>query len=119
MQNRPEIQHVFTLIDDSGSKIGTETYMLLSDDLNYTLPIPLNVITSYSIHYTKLYEGSSNAELVLSTGEVINLEDTLKDKINESNVALENIKGVLQYKDSINDKLVDAKTNTLRVPRGA
>jgi len=41
MQNRPEIQHVFTLIDDSGSKIGTETYTLLSNDLNYTLPIPL------------------------------------------------------------------------------
>jgi len=70
------------------------------------------------IEASSIEPGSSNAELVLSTGEVINLEDTLKDKINESNVALENIKGVLQYKDSINDKLVDAKTNTLRVPRG-
>jgi SusD family. len=41
MKNRPEIKHVFTLIEDDGSKLGTETYTLLSDDLNYTLPIPL------------------------------------------------------------------------------
>jgi len=41
MENRPEIQHVFTLIEDSGAKVGTETFTLLSNDLNYTLPIPL------------------------------------------------------------------------------
>ncbi|WP_170154478.1 RagB/SusD family nutrient uptake outer membrane protein [Mangrovibacterium diazotrophicum] len=41
MANRPEIKHVFTLINASGAKLGTETYTLLSDDPNYTLPIPL------------------------------------------------------------------------------
>lgn len=41
MKNRPEIKHVFTLIGDDGSKIGTETYTLYTDDKNYTLPIPL------------------------------------------------------------------------------
>lgn len=41
MANRPEIKHVFTLVGDDGTKIGTETYTLFSDDLNYTLPIPL------------------------------------------------------------------------------
>lgn len=41
MSNRPEIQHVFTLIGADGTKIGTEVYTLLSNDLNYTLPIPL------------------------------------------------------------------------------
>ncbi len=41
MNNRPEIKHVFTMVDNSGVKLGTETYTLLSDDQNYTLPIPL------------------------------------------------------------------------------
>jgi len=33
-------------------------------------------------------------------------------------VSLKNKEGVLQYKDSVNDKSVESKTNTLRVPRG-
>lgn len=41
MSDRPEIKHVFTLIGEDGVKRGTETYTLLPDDLNYTLPIPL------------------------------------------------------------------------------
>ncbi len=41
MDNRPQIQHVFTLVNESGNKLGTETYTLLSNDINYTLPIPL------------------------------------------------------------------------------
>lgn len=41
MNNRPEIKHKYTLVDDSGVKLGTETYTLLSNDFNYTLPIPL------------------------------------------------------------------------------
>ncbi|OMP30161.1 RagB/SusD family nutrient uptake outer membrane protein [Mangrovimonas sp. DI 80] len=41
MDNRPEIKHVFSLVGDDGVKVGTETYTLLSNDLNYTLPIPL------------------------------------------------------------------------------
>ncbi len=41
MKNRPEIKHVFTLVNESNVTLGTETYTLLSDDPNYTLPIPL------------------------------------------------------------------------------
>lgn len=41
MENSPEIKHVYTLVDQSGTKLGTETYTLLSNDINYTLPIPL------------------------------------------------------------------------------
>ncbi len=42
MENRPEIKHRFTLIEDNGSKLGTEIYTLLSNDINYTLPLPLD-----------------------------------------------------------------------------
>jgi hypothetical protein len=41
MKNRPEIKHTFTLVSTDGTKTGTETYTLLSDDPNYSLPIPL------------------------------------------------------------------------------
>lgn len=41
MKNRPEIKHVFTLIDENATLIGKETYTLLPYDLNYTLSIPL------------------------------------------------------------------------------
>lgn len=41
MENRPEIVHYFTLVDDTGVKQATEKFTLFSDDLNYTLPIPL------------------------------------------------------------------------------
>ncbi|CAM1339513.1 RagB/SusD family nutrient uptake outer membrane protein [Tenacibaculum aestuarii] len=41
MENRPEIKHVFTLVENNGLKTGTETYTLLPNDLNYTLPIPI------------------------------------------------------------------------------
>lgn len=41
MENRPEIKHVYTIVEDDNTVTGTETYTLLSNDLNYTLPIPL------------------------------------------------------------------------------
>ncbi|WP_430809670.1 MULTISPECIES: RagB/SusD family nutrient uptake outer membrane protein [unclassified Carboxylicivirga] len=41
MSDRPEIKHVFTLVSNEGTVLGTETYTLLPDDYNYTLPIPL------------------------------------------------------------------------------
>lgn len=41
MENRPEIQHEFTLIENNGTRLGKEVYTLLSNDLNYTLPIPI------------------------------------------------------------------------------
>lgn len=41
MKNRPEIVHTFTLIESDGSKSGVQTYTLLSNDYNYSLPIPI------------------------------------------------------------------------------
>ena len=42
MEDSPVITHVFSLTDAIGNVLGTETYTLLSGDLNYTLPIPLD-----------------------------------------------------------------------------
>ncbi|WP_066220087.1 RagB/SusD family nutrient uptake outer membrane protein [Formosa haliotis] len=41
MENRPEIKHVYSVIEENGATSATEIYTLLSDDINYTLPIPL------------------------------------------------------------------------------
>ncbi len=42
MDNRPEIEHRFTLTSTDGVNSGVEVYTLLSNDANYTLPIPLD-----------------------------------------------------------------------------
>ncbi len=41
MNDRPEIKHVYSVIDETGTLLQTETFTLLSDDPNYTLPLPL------------------------------------------------------------------------------
>tara|TARA_R110001606_G_scaffold399236_1_gene582626 strand:- start:23899 stop:25344 length:1446 start_codon:yes stop_codon:yes gene_type:complete len=41
MNNRPEIEHIYTTVDEQGDVVKTETYTLFSNDLNYTLPIPI------------------------------------------------------------------------------
>lgn len=61
MGNRPEITHDFTLTDSDGNNIGTQRYTLRSDDLNYTLPIPLgerdnNPLIKNNERYDKLPE---------------------------------------------------------------
>jgi starch-binding outer membrane protein, SusD/RagB family len=61
MKNRPVIQHVFTLVGLDGVISGTETYRLLADDPNYTLPIPLlerenNALIRNNERYEKLPE---------------------------------------------------------------
>ncbi|WMI66023.1 RagB/SusD family nutrient uptake outer membrane protein [Aestuariibaculum sp. YM273] len=61
MKNRPEIKHIFTIRDEQGVKLSTETYTLLPDDLNYTLPIPLyernrNPLIRNNERYEKLPE---------------------------------------------------------------
>lgn len=63
--------------------------------------------------------GSSRAELVLSTGEVVSLEETQGSTIQEGQMAIANDKGVLEYTDATNANKTEAKTNILRVPRGA
>ncbi|WP_164111910.1 MULTISPECIES: RagB/SusD family nutrient uptake outer membrane protein [Sphingobacterium] len=61
MKNRPAIEHRYTLTDDAGNKVGTEKYVLLSNDPNYTLPIPLkerdnNPLIRNNERYEKLPE---------------------------------------------------------------
>ena len=73
-----------------------------------------------SIDESNIVPGSAHAELILSSGEVINLEDTKHKKLNEGGIALENDKGVLQYKNGDNNgKVEEERTNILKVPRGA
>ncbi len=59
MKNRPEIKHSFSLIDHTGVKTGTETYILYRDDFNYVLPIPMeerenNPLIRNNVRYEKL-----------------------------------------------------------------
>lgn len=68
---------------------------------------------------TSIAPGSSHAQLVLSNGEVVDLGKTSQKSINEGNVAVQNEKGILQYSNSKEDKSIESKTNTLRIPRGA
>lgn len=41
MENRPEIQHEFTLIENNGTPIRQGSVYSVTNDLNYTLPIPI------------------------------------------------------------------------------
>lgn len=65
--------------------------------------------------------GTSHAELVLSNGEVIDLEHSKDSRMQDGTINVENVKGVLQYKDAKSRRRggENAKTNTLKVPRGA
>ncbi|MEL0454675.1 FecR domain-containing protein [Flavobacteriaceae bacterium SZ-1-7] len=71
-----------------------------------------------TVEASTIAPGSSNAELVLSDGAVVNLEQASKNKINEGEVLAENNDGVLQYTNSKEQKEIVSKTNTLKVPRG-
>lgn len=61
MDKRPVIYHDFTLTDANGNVTGTQRFTLLSNDLNYTLPIPLkerdnNPLIRNNERYDKLPE---------------------------------------------------------------
>ncbi len=65
---RPEIIHVYTLMDAEGNKQGTESYHLLPDDKNYTLSLPQNEKTNNPLifdyeRYDKLPE--YNEEIII------------------------------------------------------
>lgn len=64
----PEIVHAFTITDDAGTAYGTQYYTLFPDDLNYTLPIPLderenNPLIQNNERYDKLPE--TDSEIVI------------------------------------------------------
>ncbi|GAA4293088.1 FecR family protein [Aestuariibaculum suncheonense] len=95
-----------------------------------TLVVGLTVFTLFNkssnlkpIEDIKIAPGSSHAELVLSNGEVVDLDES-ENEIVEGVVGAKNTKGILQYKDALGSRAEDrvlneAKVNTLRVPRGA
>ncbi|TRZ45071.1 RagB/SusD family nutrient uptake outer membrane protein [Robertkochia solimangrovi] len=75
MKNRPEIKHVYTLVEENGTKLGTETYTLFPDDLNYTLPIPIkerqnNPLIRNNERYEKIPE--VNEEIILDKSSSTN-----------------------------------------------
>ena len=63
--------------------------------------------------------GTPQAELVLSTGETVKLQDSVKTNISEGTITAKNENGLLAYDDSEKQAEIISKTNTLRVPRGA
>ena len=57
----PQIEHAFTITDDAGTVYGTQYFTLFPEDLNYTLPIPLderenNPLIQNNERYDKLPE---------------------------------------------------------------
>ena len=57
----PQIEHAFTMTDDAGTVYGTQYFTLFPEDLNYTLPIPLderenNPLIQNNERYDKLPE---------------------------------------------------------------
>ncbi|MCR8666557.1 FecR domain-containing protein [Aestuariibaculum sp. M13] len=74
-----------------------------------------------AVDASSIAPGTSHAELVLSNGEVIDLENSKDSKMQEGTLNVENVKGVLQYKDAKSRRGSGnkVKTNTLKVPRGA
>lgn len=61
MRQRPEIIHDFSLTDGDGNLQGKQRYTLFSDDVNYTLPIPMkerenNPLIRNNERYEKLPE---------------------------------------------------------------
>ncbi|WMI66025.1 FecR domain-containing protein [Aestuariibaculum sp. YM273] len=71
-----------------------------------------------SVEDSSIAPGTTHAELVLSTGEVVDLQQSQDSKMQEGTVALENVKGVLQYNTGSSKHDGNVKTNTLKVPRG-
>lgn len=71
-----------------------------------------------TVEASTIVPGSSNAELILSNGSVVNLEEATQSSINEGKVVAENNKGILQYGNSAEEQAVESKINTLKVPRG-
>ncbi len=74
-------------------------------------------------HYQTLAEadihpGSSQAQLILSDGKVIELEDVSIENIAEGNVSIKNQKGIVEYNSESVGKALKPVMNTLRIPRG-
>ena len=68
MEDTPTIFHTFTLTDEAGTVLGTQKYTLFPNDLNYTLPIPLqerenNPLIQNNERYEKLPE--TDGEIII------------------------------------------------------
>ncbi|MFV0566317.1 MAG: FecR family protein [Flavobacteriaceae bacterium] len=79
-----------------------------------------NFNNSYkTVQETSIAPGTSQAELILSNGKVLSLQDTLEAPIKDHGTLANNAKGVLHYDKETTTEKIEPKTNTLRVPRGA
>ncbi len=72
----------------------------------------------YQTAAVSIKPGSSQAELVLADGRVVNLEQASEKMIVEGEMAIENTQGVVEYSESVGKTTVQPVTNLLRVPRG-
>lgn len=83
------------------------TYQNLDSSKNYQ-----------SVAQANILPGKPQAQLFLSNGKVVNLEDSKASVIVESNTSAENSKGVLKYGQQQNENDVQPIVNTLKIPNG-
>lgn len=62
--------------------------------------------------------GTKGAELILSTGQTVQLGLESADTLSEGNVTIANTQGVVSYKSADDKKEETLQFNTLRIPRG-
>ncbi|WP_439185545.1 FecR family protein [Carboxylicivirga taeanensis] len=90
--------------------------------IGLTLYFGYQMNTSHSKHktlaVTSIKPGSAKAELILSGGEVVNLESPDQKVIQEGSLSIENQEGTVDYSDNVSTETVERVINTVRVPRG-
>lgn len=83
----------------------------------------LYLYSDYSKNFQPLSEvsikpGEAHAQLILSTGETVDLQENNDNTMKDGGLSIVNLKGKLKYSESSEEKMVKPITNTLRVPRG-
>ncbi|MBR8535808.1 FecR domain-containing protein [Carboxylicivirga sediminis] len=62
--------------------------------------------------------GSSQAQLILNSGQVVDLEGLASESIDEGSMSIHNKEGILEYQESDAKKELPSMMNTLKIPRG-
>ncbi|TRZ45069.1 FecR family protein [Robertkochia solimangrovi] len=71
-----------------------------------------------SVSEISISSGTSEAELVLSSGEVVHLGKSEEMNLEESTAAITNAEGILAYQQKNQESTAKTDQNSLRIPRG-
>ncbi len=71
-----------------------------------------------SVAEVNIQPGNAHAQLVLNSGEVVELGKFDKDSIGEGEMSIKNKQGVLEYNHLSTGNLIKPVVNTLKIPRG-